>query len=137
MCVSHDANAQKAAPCDRIGTTTLAFWRTGGNIKPERVELRADGQVAIVDQAANPPASRLRNMSPDAVAGLARLAWAGGFATLRSGPTRPTANRDAAHEVIEVRSACGTHRVEWTGDGAPHQFVELWALLVLASDAVP
>ena len=136
-CTAQRAHAQKSAPCYGIGSTAFTLSRTGGNIKPETVELRADGQVTIVDQAASPPASRQRTVSPDAMAGLARLAWSGGFAALRSGPQR-AANKDAAHQAIEVRSAaCGRQRVEWVGDGAPPQFRELWALLVLASDAVP
>jgi hypothetical protein len=137
-CVGQHARAQqKKAACDRIGTTTFVLSRTGGNIKPETVELRADGRITVIDQAASPPASRVRTTSPDVMAGLARLAWDGGFVTLRSGPARHTTIRDAAHQTIEVRSACGGYRVEWVGDGAPAQFRELWAILVLVSDAVP
>jgi hypothetical protein len=93
--------------------------------------------VANVSADPAAPVTQVRRVSPDVVAGLARLAWTGGFATLPARPARPSWNKDAAHEFIEIRSACGQHRVEWAGDGAPRAFRELWALLQLVGDATP
>jgi hypothetical protein len=136
------AGAQTAArrpttPCDRITTTTFEFGRTGGSIRPASIRLAADGTVMAASGDTAAPMTRLRTIPKPVVAGLARLAWTGGFATLRPAPTRPTRNPDAARRFIAVRSACGSHRVEYAmGEEAP-RFRELYALLEMAADATP
>ena len=70
-----------------------------------------------------------RGVARDAVAGLARMAWSGGFTRLPTAPTRPTHNPDAARDFVEIQSACGHKHVEYAGgEGAP-AFRELLALL--------
>jgi hypothetical protein len=123
---------RRTTRCDRIATTTFEFGRTGGNIRPASIHIAADGAVTT-GTATAAPATPLRTIPQAVVTGLARLAWTGGFATLRPAPTRPTRNPDAAREFIEARSACGAHRSEYAmGEEAP-PFRELYALLEMAA----
>ena len=117
-----------AVRCDRVGTTTITFGRTGGSIKPAALRVNVDGSLSQrVDGGDFTPSGR--RLTRDAVAGLARLAWSGGFTTLPTAPTKPTRNPDAARDVIEIQSACGRKHVEYAaGEGAP-AFRELLALL--------
>ncbi len=114
--------------CDRIGTATIEFGRTGGNIKPAATRLMPDGSVS---QRANGGAwtPSAKTVPRDVVAGLARFAWTGGFTKLPTAPSRPTRNPDAARDFIELRSACEAKHVEYAGgEGAP-VFREILALL--------
>jgi hypothetical protein len=105
--------------CDRIGTTSISFGRTGGNIKPSGVRILTNGAVRDLGDTGDPP----RAMSRVPVAELrrvARRAWTGPFVRLPTAPTRPTPNPDAARDFIELRSACGRKHVEYqAGSGAP------------------
>ena len=114
--------------CDRVGTTTITFGRTGGSIKPAAIKLDVDGSVSRRADGGEFTATA-RPLSRDAVAGLAHLAWSGGFTRLPTAPTRPTSNPDAARDFIEIQSSCGRKHVEYAGgEGAP-AFRELLSLL--------
>ncbi len=120
--------AQHAPRCDRVTTTAIAFGRTGGNLKPAAQRLNADGSLSQRAEG-GPWTLTGRTLSRDTVAGLARLAWTGGFSRLPTAPTKPTRNPDAARDFIELHSACGSKHVEYAGgEGAP-LFRELLSLL--------
>jgi hypothetical protein len=119
------AQAPASRRCDRIATTTITFGRTGGNLRGSTTRIATDGTVTRDGEPATPP----RPLSRDVVSGLARLAWSGGFATLRAAPTRPTRNPDESRDYIEVKSACGTKHVETVREQAPAAFRELLAML--------
>jgi hypothetical protein len=113
-----------ASRCDRTAATSFTYGRTGGSIRPTATRIAAAGSAAAGDSGAT-----VVTVSAAALNGLARLARAGGFATLPVAPTRPTPNPDAARDFIELRSACGTKHVEYAaGTGAP-VFRELYGLL--------
>jgi hypothetical protein len=114
--------------CDRVGTTTLTFGRTGGSIKPAALRVNVDGSLSQrVDGGDFTPTGRM--LARDAVTGLARIAWSIGFTRLPTAPTKPTRNPDAARDFVEIQSACGHKHVEYAaGEGAP-AFRELLALL--------
>jgi len=110
------AAAQHAA-CDRVATTSIAFGRTAGNIKPDVVLLRADGALVKGDSGATAP---FATIPIEQVRRLARRGWTGPFARLRTAPSHPTRIPDAARDFVELRSACGTKHVEYvTGQGPP------------------
>ena len=117
-----------AARCDKVGTTTITFGRAGGNIRPAALRLNVDGSLSQRVDGGD-FTSTGRTVARDAVAGLAHLAWAGGFTRLPTAPTQPTRNPDAARDFIELQSACGRKHVEYAGgEGAP-AFREVLALL--------
>ena len=128
---------RRTTRCDRIGTTTFEFGRTGGSIRPASIHIVADGTVMAARGDTAAPMTRLRTIPEAVVTGLARLAWTGGFSTLRPAPTRPTRNPDASRAFIDVRSACGRHRVEYAMGEEAQRFRELYALLEMAADATP
>jgi hypothetical protein len=75
------------------------------------------------------PTSSVASVPKSEVRRLARRAWTGSFAGLRTAPTRPTPNPDAARDFIELRSKCGVKHVEYQhGTGAP-EFRRLLAAL--------
>jgi len=120
------ACAQHAActPVPAARGATFAFGTEGGNLRPRRVEIFADGRVTAED--AGPTTQRL---TPNAVAALARQARAGGFWALRAPAiTRPPRNPDVARRFIVADLTCGTHRAEYAGD-APAAFTRLLARL--------
>ena len=129
----HPASAQHS-PCDRVATTSIAFGRTAGNIRPEAFLLRADGTLVREDSTA----TFLAKASKAEVRRLARRGWTGPFVKLREAPSRPTRIPDAARDFVELRSACGTKHVEYvTGEGPP-AFRELYdALTSLVSVPPP
>jgi hypothetical protein len=117
--------------CDRIGTTSISFGRTGGNIRPAGVRILASGAVRDLGDTSDPPRAMSR-VPVDQLRRLARRAWTGPFARLPTAPNRPTPNPDAARDFIELRSACGAKHVEYqAGAGAPefrHLLAELDSL---------
>lgn len=114
--------------CDKVGTTTITFGRTGGSIKPTALRANVNGSLSQRMDGGE-FTSTGRTLPVDAVSGLARLAWSGGFTRLPTAPTKPTRNPDAARDFIEIQSACGHKHVEYAGgEGAP-AFRELLALL--------
>jgi hypothetical protein len=118
-----------AGRCDRTAATSFSYGRTGGSIRPTATHVAAAGGAERDSGAA------LVVVSPAVLNGLARLARAGGFATLPAAPTRPTPNPDAARDFIELRSVCGAKHVEYAaGTGAP-VFRELYALLTALGGA--
>jgi hypothetical protein len=128
MLLAVDANAQATRrpphTCNRIGTTTFEFGRTGGNLRATpAVHIGVDGGV----WRTTGPARTLTGfrIPADTLASLARLAWRGGFTKLPSAPTRPTRIPDAARDYIYVRSACGSKYVETVADEAAPAFREL------------
>jgi hypothetical protein len=126
--------AGQHAPCDRVATTSIAFGRTAGNIKPEGLLLRADGTLVRDDSSA----SQLARVATAEVRRLARRGWTGPFARLRPAPTRPTRNPDAARDFVELRSACGSKHVEYVMGQGPLAFRELYnSLTSLASGPPP
>lgn len=116
------ASAQHAS-CDRVATTSIAFGRTAGNIKSEGFLLRRDGTLVRDDSTASEP---LATVSRTEVRRLARRGWTGPFVKLRTAPTRPTRNPDAARDFVELRSACGTKHVEYVMGEGPPAFRELY-----------
>lgn len=128
---STPVRAQRSATavhCDKVGTTTITFGRMGGSIKPAAVRVNVDGSLSQRMDGGD-FASTGRTIARDAVAGLAHLAWSGGFTRLPTAPTKPTRNPDTARDFIEIQSACGHKHVEYAGgEGAP-AFRELLALL--------
>jgi len=134
MPVGRTALAQPGT-CDRVGTTSIAFGRTAGNIKPAILLLRTNGNLVRIDSARM---SQLATVPVTEVQRLARRGWTGPFATLPEAPSRPTRNPDAARSFVELRSACGTKHVEYAmGDGPP-AFRELYeALDALARTGAP
>ena len=113
------------ARCDRVATTSIAFGRTAGNLRPQGYLLRVDGTVVRDDSTASP----IGVVDTARVRRLARRGWEGPFARLRPAPTRPTRIPDAARDFVELRSACGTKHVEYvTGEGPP-AFRELYDTL--------
>lgn len=117
--------AAQHAACDRVATTSIAFGRTGGNIRPERFLLRADGSLVRDDTTA----SSLATVMTARVRTLARRGWTGPFAKLRPAPTHPTRIPDAARDFVELRSACGTKHVEYAMGEGPPAFRELYNAL--------
>ena len=113
------------AQCDRVATTSIAFGRTGGNIRTEGYLLRADGTLVRDDSTA----SKIDRVDTARVRRLARRGWTGPFAQLRPAPTRPTRIPDAARDFVELRSACGTKHVEYVMGGGPPAFRELYDAL--------
>lgn len=120
----HPASAQHTR-CDRVATTSIAFGRTAGNLKPEGFLLRADGTLVRGDSTAAP----LARVSSTEVRRLARRGWTGPFVKLRPAPTRPTRIPDAARDFVELRSACGTKHVEYVMGEGPPAFRELYDTL--------
>ena len=114
--------------CDKVGTTSIEFGRTGGSIKPAALRVSVDGSL-LQRVDGGEFGSTGRTLSRDAVTGLARLAWSGGFTRLPTAPTKPTHNPDAARDFIDIRSACGHKHVEYAGGEAAPAFRELLALL--------
>ena len=127
----HPASAQRAT-CDRVATTSIAFGRTAGNIKPDALLLRVDGTLVRDDSASSSPP--LATVSPAEVQRLARRGWTGPFAKLREAPTRPTRNPDAARDFVELRSACGIKHVEYVMGEGPPAFRELHDALAAIAD---
>jgi hypothetical protein len=121
------ADAQRAR-CDRIGTTSISFGRTGGNIRPTGVRILANGAVRDLGDTSDPPRAMTRVPVAD-VRRLARRAWTGAFARLPTAPRRPTSNPDAARDFIELRSACGRKHVEYQGGTGAPEFRRLLAEL--------
>lgn len=122
--MARPASVQPCAPRAASRGPTFVFGREGGNIRPASTALYADGRVSRGDSTDSSAA-----VSPDAVAGLARLARLGGFWTLRVPAVhRPPRNPDAARQYVEVHLTCGSHRVETAG-GAPPPMRQLLALL--------
>ena len=119
------ARAQHAA-CAPIAASrgaAFAFGSEGGNLRPGRVEIFADGRVTTDDTSHTP------RLTPTVVAQLARQARTGGFWSLHAPPiTRPPHNPDAARHFVLVRLTCGTRRAEYAGD-APAAFTRLLARL--------
>ncbi len=132
LCTVH-AGAQRAsvaprATCDRIGTTTISFGRTGGNLRPSGVRILANGAVRDLGDTEDPP--RAINRVPVAeLRRVARRAWTGPFVKLPTAPNRPTPNPDAARDFIELRSACGSKHVEYQGGTGATEFRRLLAEL--------
>lgn len=128
---STPVRAQRSAAavhCDKVRTTTITFGRAGGSIKPAALRVNADGSLSQRVDGGD-FTSTGRTLARDAVAGLAHLAWSGGFTRLPTAPTKPTRNPDAARDFIEIQSACSHKHVEYAGgEGAP-AFRELLALL--------
>ena len=125
---AHTAHtAHTAPPCALLPAArgaTISFGNTGGNLRPDSVDVRADGRVTLGGGRAGP------TLDPAAVAGLVRLARTGGFWQLHAAPiTRPPRNPDAARQLIVVRLTCGTHRAVYAATEAPAPFAELYALL--------
>jgi len=128
------ASAQHVS-CDRVATTSIAFWRTAGNIRPDVVLLRADGGLVKGDSAVGTP---FAVVPVEQVRRLARRGWTGPFATLRTAPTRPTRIPDAARDFVELRSACGAKHVEYVMGEGPPAFRELYdSLAALAGRNTP
>ena len=121
---SRVASAQPGT-CDRVGTTSIAFGRTAGNIKTEGFLLRANGTLVREDSSASP----ITTVTAARVQRLARRGWTGPFVKLREAPTRPTHNPDAARDFVELRSACGTKHVEYVMGEGPRAFRELYDAL--------
>ena len=118
------------APLPAARGATISFGNSGGNLRPDSVDVRADGRVTLAGGRAGP------TLDPAAVAGLARLARTGGFWQLTPAPiTRPPRIPDAARQLIVVRLTCGTHRAVYPGTDAPPAFAELYALLVAVTGA--
>lgn len=113
------------AQCDRVATTSIAFGRTAGNLKPEGFLLRVDGTLVRDDSTA----SVMGQVDTTRVRRLARRGWTGPFAKLREAPTRPTRIPDAARDFVELRSACGTKHVEYAMGEGPAAFRELYDTL--------
>ena len=130
----HSAAAQPGT-CDRVGTTSIAFGRTAGNIKPAILLLRTNGNLVRIDSARM---SQLATVPVTEVQRLARRGWTGPFATLPESPTRPTRNPDMARDFVELRSACGVKHVEYAMGEGPPAFRELYdALAAIAGNAPP
>ena len=113
------------ARCDRVATTSIAFGRTAGNLRPQGYLLRADGTLVRDDSAASP----IGQVDTIRVRRLARRGWEGPFVKLRPAPTRPTRIPDAARDFVELRSACGTKHVEYVMGEGPPAFRELYDTL--------
>jgi hypothetical protein len=111
--------------CNRVATTSIAFGRTAGNLKPQGYLLRADGTLVRDDSSA----SRMGKVDTARVRRLARRGWEGPFVKLRPAPTRPTRIPDAARDFVELRSACGTKHVEYVMGEGPPAFRELYDTL--------
>ncbi len=121
---SRPAAAQRTR-CDRVATTSIAFGRTAGNIKPQGFLLRVDGTLVRDDSTA----SVVTTVTTTRVRRLARRGWTGPFVKLRPAPTRPTRIPDAARDFVELRSACGTKHVEYAMGEGPPAFRELYDAL--------
>ena len=118
------AQSRTCAPRAATRGPAFVFGREGGNIRPAASAIYADGRVTRGDST-----DSTATVSPDAVAGLARLARLGGFWTLRVPATRrPPRNPDVARRYVEVHLTCGSHRVETAGD-VPTAMRQLLALL--------
>jgi len=113
------------ARCDRVATTSIAFGRTAGNLRPQGYLLRADGTLVRDDSAASP----IGQVDTIRARRLARRGWEGPFVKLRPAPTRPTRIPDAARDFVELRSACGTKHVEYVMGEGPPAFRELYDTL--------
>lgn len=125
-------SAPACAPRAAARGPTFVFGREGGNIRPSQTALYADGRVARGDAV-----DSIASVSPDAVAGLARLARVGGFWTLVvPAIRRPTRNPDAARQYVEVHLTCRSHRVEAAGE-LPTAMRQLVALLEAVAPARP
>lgn len=135
LALGAEAAAAQRAACDRVATTSIAFGRIAGNIRPEVVLLRADGGLVKGDSAAATPfavvpVARVRR--------IARRGWNGAFARLRTAPSRPTRIPDAARDFVELRSACGTKHVEYVMGEGPPAFRALYdSLAALAGGNAP
>ena len=125
--------AGQHAPCDHVATTSIAFGRTAGNLKPQGYLLRADGTLVRDDSSA----SRMGKVDTARVRRLARRGWEGPFVKLRPAPTRPTRIPDAARDFVELRSACGTKHVEYVMGEGPPAFRELYDALVSLASTPP
>lgn len=121
------AAQQPPVGCDRVGTTSVEFGYTAGNLQPSAIELLPDGRLRQLDDERQGPV--LGRVPRDSVRSLSRRAWAGGFAKLPPAPTRPGPNPDAARPYIELHSACGSHHVEYIPGQESRLFRELYARL--------
>jgi hypothetical protein len=104
------ANGNLSSPCIPAGhgpgaIPSIAFGRTGGNIRPLTVNLYGDGTVAYKGAVA--PASGY-TVRPDAVLGLKRLAGAEGFSTWPRVITSSKLFPDSASLFITIRAGCET-----------------------------
>lgn len=125
--------AGQHAPCDHVATTSIAFGRTAGNLRPEGFLLRADGTLVRDDSSA----TLLAKVGKAEVRRLARRGWTGPFVKLRPAPTRPTRIPDAARDFVELRSACGTKHVEYVMGAGPPAFRELYDVLASLASTPP
>lgn len=125
--------AAQHARCDRVATTSIAFGRTAGNIRPDAFLLRTDGTLVHDDSTASPVAT----VAPAEVRRIARRGWTGPFARLRPAPTHPTRIPDAARDFVELRSACGTRHVEYVMGQGPRAFRELYDTLAAVAGVPP
>ena len=118
----HGARSTRQPSCRPLPAArgaTFSFGNDGGNLRPARTDVYADGRVST-------GTSRLTRA---AVAELAHQARSAGFWALHPAPiTRPPRNPDAARHFIVVRLTCGTRRAEYAGD-APPAFAALFARL--------
>jgi len=96
-----------AAPA-AASTAPIAFGRTGGNIRPLTVTIARDGTITARDAQGLRP-----RLSPDAVAGLLKLAAAERFSALPASVRCTGTNPDVAagwirvgQKTISVRGGC-------------------------------
>ncbi|HVC83426.1 MAG TPA: hypothetical protein VNL35_23295 [Chloroflexota bacterium] len=123
-------------PCIPAGhgsgdTPSISFGRSGGNIRPMKVNIYGDGTITYQGAA---PALAQYAITPEAVLGLQRLANAEGFWTLPSVITGPHVLPDFAALSITVRAGCAatTKTVQARG-GQLGGFTELYDTLSAAT----
>ena len=123
-------------PCIPAGhgpsdTPSISFGRSGGNIRPMKVNIYGDGTITYQGAA---PALTQYAITPEAVLGLQRLANAEGFWTLPSVITGTQVLPDLATLSITVRAGCAptTKTVQARG-GQLGGFTELYDTLSAAT----
>ncbi len=123
-------------PCIPAGhgpsdTPSISFGRSGGNIRPMKVDIYGDGTISYQGAA---PVLAHYTITPEAVLGLQRLANAEGFWTLPSVITGTHVLPDLATLSITVRAGCAstTKTVQVRG-GQLGSFTELYDTLSAAT----
>ena len=125
---SHASAQYPTATCDRVATTRITFGMEGGNMRPVRTTIGADGWVSRQHDTLSAPDTGAR-VEASIARRIARAAWAGAITSHTLSARTRLATRDAAHPFIALASACGTRRAEYREGTAPRRFRTLFARL--------